>query len=61
MTLFRPTYTRAGKRSRARVWWVQASIAGQKRRASTGCRDRRAADEKGRALGGGWEREAGGL
>ena len=61
MTLFRPTYTRNGQKRKARVWWVQASIGKRRRRQSTGCRDKRAAEEKARAIVRSWEREAAGL
>ena len=61
MTLYRPTYTRNGERKKVRVWWVLASINGTKKRQSTKCRDKRAAEEKARAIVRRWEREAAGL
>jgi len=61
MTLFKPTYTRDGERHKVRVWWVQATIAKRKKRQSTGCRDKRAAEEKARSIVRTWEREAAGL
>ncbi len=61
MTLYRPQYTRDGKRTKARVWHVRANVGGRKRQKSTGCRDKRAAEEKARAIVRRWERRAAGM
>ena len=61
MTIYRPSFKRNGKSQKLRVYHVAARIGGIRKRASTGCRDRRAATERGRAIVAKWEREAVGL
>ncbi|MCA9317668.1 MAG: tyrosine-type recombinase/integrase, partial [Planctomycetes bacterium] len=61
MNLFRPLRRGSGKRARAATYYVRATIGGIRRRASTGCTDRRAAEERARQMVERWEREAVGL
>jgi hypothetical protein len=48
--VYRPTYTKNGVRRTSGIYWVRASVDGRKVRKSTGCRDKRASEERARAI-----------
>lgn len=61
MRLFKPSYTKNGESRTSDVWNVEVWIGGLRHRKSTGCRDKRAAEEKAREIRLKLERKAAGL
>ena len=61
MNLYRPRFTRNGKTHTSRVYWVSAYVNRKRRRESTGCTDKRAAEQKARTMLQRWEHEATGV
>ncbi len=61
MRVFRPTWKRDGKTREGTVYWVSATVNGSRLRKTTGCRDKRAAEERAREIVRHAERKAAGL